>query len=300
MMRLTQFLTLVAFLCLGVLGCRAEEKQFDRTFAVSPGGKLLVDTGLGSVSVEGGTGSDVVIHAVLRGGERELKEFTVSAEKRENLVEVRGQWSSEAKGWHRRKLDVSFVIQVPHKFDVEVGTAGGSVKARSLAGTVNAETSGGSVKVEEIEGPVRCETSGGSITAERITGTANLETSGGRVTARSVVGDVDAETSGGGLNLTDIDGKVHAETSGGSITIELAGENRGVYASTSGGSIDITVPSDTRATLDASTSGGSMTCDLPVTTQGRIHPTSVQGTINGGGNPIHASTSGGSVRVRAR
>jgi len=300
MMRSTHLLTVVALLCLGVVGCRAEEKRFDRTFEVTPGGKLLVDTDVGSVKVAGGAGTEVVVEALVRGKEREVNEFTVSADLRENVVEVRGRWSSEARSWRSHKIEVSYVIRVPREFNVEVSTSGGSVQFESLAGTVTGETSGGSVRAEDINGPLVCETSGGSIKVERITGKATLETSGGRVTANAVVGDVDAETSGGGLSLTGIDGKVSAETSGGSITIDVVGENRGVHASTSGGSIDITLPSDVRATLDASTSGGSVRCDLPVTTQGRMDPTSLHGTLNGGGNPIHASTSGGSVRIRTK
>jgi hypothetical protein len=300
MMRSTHFLTVVVFLLLGVIGCRAEEKRFDSTFAVTPGGKLVVETDVGSVKVVGGAGTEVVVEAVVRGKEREVNEFTVTADQRENVVEVHGRWSSKAKSWRSHKIDVSFVIRVPREFNVDVGTSGGSVRLESLTGTVTGKTSGGSVRAEDINGPLVCETSGGSIKVERIAGKTTLETSGGRVTANAVAGDIDAETSGGGLSLTGIEGEVRAETSGGSITIELVGENRGVYASTSGGSIDISLPPDVRATLDASTSGGSVSCDLPVTTQGRMDPTSLHGTLNGGGNPIHASTSGGSVRIRAK
>ena len=296
----SSFLMLAAVLCIATLGCRAEEKRFDRTFAVTPGGKLVVDTDLGSVKVEGGAGTEVVIEARLKGSEREINEFTISADQREGAVEVLGRWSAEARDWRHRKLDVSFVIRVPREFNVEVGTAGGSVALKSLTGTISGETSGGSVKAEDIKGPLTCETSGGSIKVEHIVGKATLETSGGRITADQVVGDLDAETSGGSIKITDVDGKVHAETSGGGISIDVVGDNRGVYASTSGGSIDITLPRDGRATLDASTSGGSVTCDLPVTTQGRMDPSRLHGTVNGGGSPIHASTSGGSVRIRAR
>ena len=293
-------LTLVALVLLGVLGCRAEEKRFDRTFSVLPGGQLMVDTDVGSVTVTGGSGTEVVVAATIRGSQRQIEEFSVTAEKRENLVEVIGRWTSEARGWRHRDLDVEFVITVPREFNVKVGTAGGSVRLASLTGTTTGETSGGSIRAEDITGPLLCETSGGSIKVERIAGKATLETSGGRITAQTVAGDLVAETSGGSITLDGIDGKIHAETSGGSISIELVGENRGIDASTSGGSIEIVLPADVRATLDASTSGGSVTCDLPITTQGRMDPTSIRGTINGGGRTIDASTSGGSVRIRSR
>jgi len=112
---------LVASVLLGVLGCRAEEKHFDRTFSVSPGGQLMVDTDIGSVQVTGGSGTEVVVAATIRGSQRQIEEFSVTAEKRENVVEVIGKWTSEGRSWRHRDLDVEFVIQVPREFNVKVG-----------------------------------------------------------------------------------------------------------------------------------------------------------------------------------
>jgi len=72
-----------------------------------------------------------------------------------------------------------------------------------------------------------------------------------------------------------------------------------VFAETSGGDIEIVVPKGVTANIDAATSGGSVHFDFPVTVSGQIDESHVRGTINGGGNLIHAHTSGGDVRFSA-
>jgi DUF4097 and DUF4098 domain-containing protein YvlB len=81
--------------------------------------------------------------------------------------------------------------------------------------------------------------------------------------------------------------------------VKVKGPNKGVYAETSGGDIEIVVSKSVAATIDAATSGGSVHFDFPVTLSGQIDESRVRGTLNGGGNTIHAHTSGGDVRFRA-
>ena len=58
------------------------------------------------------------------------------------------------------------------------------------------------------------------------------------------------------------------------------------------------MPKSTTGELDASTSGGSVRTELPVTTT-EMSEHKLTGTFNGGGNPIYARTSGGSIKVVA-
>ena len=109
---------------------------------------------------------------------------------------------------------------------------------------------------------------------------------------------MDVNTSGGDIVLSAIEGKVRAETSGGNITMKVNESNKGIFAETSGGNIDIALPKNIFATVDASTSGGEVTCDYPITMKGKLDESRIRGTINGGGNPIHAHTSGGNIWIR--
>jgi len=140
-------------------------------------------------------------------------------------------------------------------------------------------------------------TSGGYIHLDDVVGKVVARTSSGNVIARNVRGDSDLKTSGGDIRAA-IDGKIAAHTSGGDVTAELVGENRGISVSSSGGDLTVRVPKGTTGALDAATSGGSVRTELPVTTT-ELGEHKLTGTINGGGNPIYARTSGGSIKVVA-
>jgi len=155
--------------------------------------------------------------------------------------------------------------------------------------------------VSGIRGDAVLDTSGGSISAMDVTGKVSADTSGGSIRMDAVSGDIDADTSGGGIRIEEAGGFVRADTSGGGITVLFAeGNDRGGKLSTSGGSVEAVIDPSVPLTIDASSTGGGVSCDVPVTVQGRLSKTSVKGTLNGGGELLILSTSGGGARVRAR
>jgi len=163
---------------------------------------------------------------------------------------------------------------------------------------VGVRTGGGDIQLADTTAPARLNTSGGDVTAKNVSANIELRTSGGGIHADNIKGEVDADTSGGDVRLLNIDGKIHGNTSGGSVRVSLVGANRGISATTSGGDIEVILPRATTGNLKATTSGGDISSDLPLssTTQkeGRL-----EGILNGGGQPIDAHTSGGSVRLRS-
>jgi DUF4097 and DUF4098 domain-containing protein YvlB len=77
------------------------------------------------------------------------------------------------------------------------------------------------------------------------------------------------------------------------------GANRGITATTSGGDVELILPRGTAGKVSASTSGGNVKTDLPITTT-EMKDGRLDGTLNGGGDPIEARTSGGNIRLRER
>jgi DUF4097 and DUF4098 domain-containing protein YvlB len=295
---LSRFLT-AGLIVLVVSAATAAEKKFDRTFSVSPGGTLLVDTDVGSVDIAAGSAGSVIVSAVAKGSERDLEDFEISAAEMTGGVEVRGELKKGFRLWGSRNLEVSFTIKVPREYGVKVRTAGGDIGVSGLKGDVRGSTSGGDVRLGNIEGPVDMKTSGGNILVKTVTGNLHVQTSGGNVEVESVKGSVDAGTSGGNVRISAVTGSVDAETSGGDVSVSISGGNSGIHAGTSGGNIEIVIPPDVGANIEASTSGGSVQCDMPLTVSGKIHESRVKGTVNGGGSPIVARTSGGNIRIRS-
>jgi DUF4097 and DUF4098 domain-containing protein YvlB len=290
-----------SLLFLAAIGSGAE-RRFEKKFSVSPGGTLTLKTDVGTVKVSGTSGNEVSVEATIRGRERQVNEFEITAEQTGKGVSVEGR-AHEKGGWlfHSNDgVDVEFLVKVPDQYDLDLHTSGGDLLVGDLKGKVTGETSGGDLAVANITGNVDLHTSGGDVKADRITGELRLETSGGDVRIANSSGPVEAETSGGNVTISDVDGMVRAETSGGNVTVKVKGGNKGIHAETSGGNIEIEIPKTVGATIDASTSGGSVICDIPVTVSGRIDESRVRGPVNGGGATIFAHTSGGDVRIRGR
>ncbi len=271
----------LALMVLAAGSTQAAEKTLDRTFAVSPGGSLIVDADGAEVHVSGNDANKVTVHMVNRASDENLANTTLDAVQKGNDVTVtmkrakRG-WFSWG-GWNSEQ---SIEVTVPRRYGINVQTSGGSIELRDTAGVVALRTSGG------------------DISARNLAGNAELRTSGGSIRVETIRGDVDANTSGGDVRLQNVDGKIAARTSGGSVHCSLVGANRGISATTSGGEIELSLPRATVANVEATTSGGEVTSELPVTST-RWGDSHLEGSLNGGGQPIYARTSGGSISLRA-
>jgi DUF4097 and DUF4098 domain-containing protein YvlB len=317
------------------MSAQAAEKRVDRTFAVTPGGRLTVDASGADITVRSTDRDQVVVHALIRGSESRLERMRIEVEQHGNDVIVTVKRPSGWSGWFFGTWEASEIdVQVPRSYNVDLSTSGGDLLLEGVQGDVSGKTSGGDIRVVDVRGPTRMNTSGGDIRVERSEGNFSVHTSGGDIDAddlgggfeaktsggdvhvRNVDGPVVLRTSGGNIIATDIrgdaelgtsgndiravvDGKIVAHTSGGSITAELIGRNRGVRATSSGGDIVLRMSKDVRGELYASTGGGSVRSELPVTTS-EFSSRKIVGTLNGGGEEIQARTSGGTIRLLAR
>jgi DUF4097 and DUF4098 domain-containing protein YvlB len=296
----TRTLALVVLVLIVAGTAVCTQKRFEKKFQVSPGGTLTLGTDAGSVKIIGTSSSEVSVVADIRGREKDVESFEITAEQSGNNVDVRGKLSKGSSWfWNSVDVDVEYTVSVPREYSVKMHTAGGDMSVSDLKGKVNGKTSGGNVSIGGTGGEIDLETSGGNVEAEKCTGSLRMRTSGGEINVRTIAGDVDLGTSGGDVKISDVEGKVRAETSGGSMYVKVRGPNKGVYLETSGGDIEIVVSKSIAADIDAATSGGSVHFDFPVTLSGQIDESRVRGTLNGGGSTIHAHTSGGDVRFRS-
>ena len=272
----------IALILLAAGSVNAAEKRLDRTFAVSPGGTLIVDADSATVRVSGNDTNQVSVRMSTRDSEENLAKTTLDAVQTSDGVTVtlRRQRKSSWFNWGSWNGDQHIEVTVPRRYGVSVRTGGGSVELRDTIGSATLRTSGGDV------------------TAKNVNGNVELRTSGGGILADTLRGDVDADTSGGDVRLLNVDGKIRGNTSGGNVRCSLVGSNRGISATTSGGDIELTLPRGAIGNLEATTSGGDITSDLPVTAT-VLKDHHLRGTLNGGGQPIEARTSGGNIRLRA-
>jgi hypothetical protein len=177
---------------------------------------------------------------------------------------------------------------------MEARTSGGNISIINSNADINASTSGGNITSENIEGTLVISTSGGNISAKNITKGFTGHTSGGNVMVNSVHGPVDVGTSGGSMHLDDISGSLKAHTSGGDISATITKLDGPLDIGTSGGSLHATIPAGLGLDLDMS----AEYINTPLTNfTGSAKRSRIVGKMNGGGLPVHMSTSGGSISL---
>ena len=249
-----------ATLALSLFATALQAKTIERSFDVGDGGLLKLETSVGALRIDTHSASTVLVEVEIDGKNEDR--MKVSFDNSGNNVTIIGEREESGGGfWGSNRLKVKYHITVPKNYNLDVDTAGGSIKISDLVGKVDAHTSGGSITLGRIDGLVDINTSGGSITVDEVTGTIRAHTSGGSVTA--------------------------------TISKQPTGDSK---FTTSGGSITVYLAADIAVDLSARTSGGRVRSDFDV--NGTTKKKSIKGTINGGGPELVLKTSGGSVRIK--
>jgi DUF4097 and DUF4098 domain-containing protein YvlB len=242
------------------------------------------------------------------------RDYEIRIEQRGGTLEAYAKRKNNLN-W-RNGLSISFKVQTGNKVTTDLSTSGGSIRLAHLSGRQNFKTSGGSLEVENLDGNITGRTSGGGIRAYDSRGTINLSTSGGSIKMEGLNGDIDvstsggsidgrllrgslkASTSGGSIDLENLNCSINASTSGGGLTAVLDELPGDVRLSTSAGNVNLTLPSNTGANLDLK--GFNVNVDGLTNFQGSNNKGKLNGSINGGGANVHASTSAGNVNLSFR
>lgn len=288
------------------------EKNEKKSFDVSWGGKLFIDTDKGSIIVETHNSEEIEVEMLLTAktndeeyAEKLFNSFKVEYDHNGSDLNIVGKfkggksWLSNLFGGSKsNKLRVKFILTVPEKYNVDLNTSGGGISVGDLEGFVEARTSGGGLKFGNITGDIDGKTSGGGITIGECKGNIDIKTSGGGIKIKKCEGTVDARTSGGGITVNEVYGTIDASTSGGSVYASITEQpNKDCSLTTSGGGITVKLASNIGVYLDAKTSGGSVHTDFPITIKGKIDKSKLKGKINDGGPQLYLRSSGGSIHV---
>lgn len=290
----------------------AIEETISKSFHVRPGGKLTLDTNIGSIRVEalGGDTVDVeIVQSIKAASKRSAKDilddFRIQFDQDGDDVLIKAEYRKDGfrRFWDRvtNRLQAKFFITVPREYDVDLHTSGGSITVENLEGEVLSKTSGGRLTFENIKGDIVGRTSGGSIHIGQVDGDVNAHTSGGSIRIEQATGNIDVHTSGGSITVEEVMGTVQASTSGGSVRAYISRQpENDCRLTTSGGTITVYMGEDVGVDVDARTSGGRIYTDFPVKLYGTINPRSLDAEVNGGGPELYLRTSGGSIHLKKK
>ncbi len=279
----------------------AQSPVASQEFTVGDYAEVEVSTSGGRIEVIGKSTTKVTVNAIAyvngrRSSNANLDNWSITIEEIQGKIVAKAEKESNM-GWLRCCKDesIAFEIETPVNTELNARTSGGSVSIENLSGNQYARTSGGRMEANNIQGNVEMRTSGGAIRLENIEGQAEVATSGGSIRAKKVTQGLKARTSGGSLHLQEISGSLEARTSGGSIDVRLVNPIEYIEVSTSGGNVTVEVPENLGYDLELT--GSRVRTELRNFT-GSSSRDAIKGAMNGGGIPLKARTSGGSVSLK--
>jgi hypothetical protein len=282
-----------------------EKPYLSKSFPAAGFKNLKVETSGGYINVTGQNGSEARIEMYVRGNngrddlsgdeikERLEKYYEVNINKDATTLTATAKRIDRNSDW-KNGLSISFKVYVPGSITSDLRTSGGNVTLANLNGQQKAVTSGGNIDVNNTKGNVNVRTSGGNIDIETFNGTMDAATSGGNIEAEEARGGLRLKTSGGNIELASVSGDLDASTSGGNIDADITDLGERISLSTSGGSIKANMPMDKGMDLDLR---GSKVKVAMNNFNGVVEDDRVQGKLNGGGIPVHMSTSAGTVQI---
>jgi hypothetical protein len=304
------------------------EEQVHKSFAVQPGGTLVIEVDFGSIQVSTNATSQAVVDVsrkVKRKNKSDeeafLKENPVQMSLDGNTLTVKQHGPNGASRftfWNRgNTTEAKYTVTVPARFKAQLRTGGGGIEVMDLTGDVrahtgggglnmarlqgvlNGDTGGGGIRVSDCEGTIKLNTGGGGLHASGGSGSLDLRTGGGGVSAKRFDGSARLDTGGGDLTVENVTGEVNGSTGGGSVHAVLPSEIAGdVKLSTGGGGITVSIPETAAFNLDAKTSGGHVTTELPVTVVGKLDPGRLEGPVKGGGKAVVLRSGGGGIHIK--
>jgi len=203
----------------------------DQTFAVGQAAALDVESSLGAITVTGGAGHAIVVHAHKTGwggdqteANAALAALKISLTQTGNAVVVQVEPSVglvlPIKG---RNNSVDFTIEVPADAVVKAHTGFGEVQVTGAAGGTDASTSNGRIGARQVGGAVRLASAFGAVTLEDATpSSVTASSSNGAVTLNQVTasGAVELHSDFGSLEYTGGQAaSLLARTSNGKVTL---------------------------------------------------------------------------------
>jgi hypothetical protein len=294
------FCSVLAFSLVMVPGksAAASQKRVQKRFRVGPGARLTLKTHTGSITLIGGTSNEVSIDVNIRGRDKDVRGFEVTAEQSGNQVDVSGSLQTQGAWiWYLPDLRVSYEVTVPRECGLRLHTSEGYITVHNVEGVLKGGTAEGDISISRCNGDIDLDTFSGSLKADSCVGTIGMRTSCGGINFTAITGDVDVSTSAGDVRIVDVEGKIRAWTAGGNMIVKMRGSNKGVHVESSGGDVELFLPPSVAGDIDAESVAGVVKCFLRGRLAGEIGENELDAKINGGGSPIYAHTVGGDVRL---
>ena len=144
------FALIFALVLAAPVAAQNNTETVDRTLAMQPGGMLRLKTFSGRVRITGGSGDQVVIHAVRRGRQDRLDDIKLEITQSGNTVEVDANHRLVERN-NDNVVETDFEIQVPSKTKLDIKTFSAPVTVIGVSASQNIDGFSSEVIIESSE-----------------------------------------------------------------------------------------------------------------------------------------------------
>jgi DUF4097 and DUF4098 domain-containing protein YvlB len=263
----------------------AADKDFDRTLSTSATPSVHVNTGSGYIHLKPGNDNQVHIHGRVHANngffgdaESRVQQIANNPPIEQNGNEVTIGRTHDNDLFHNISID--YDVTLPRASAIAANTGSGDMTIDNVGATLSARTGSGNVHATGIQGASNVGTGSGDVDVQ-ITGP----------------GEVKASTGSGNVHLRGVNGGLQATTGSGDIEVQ-GSPVTDWRLRTGSGSVRMDLGTSAKFNLVADTGSGSVNIAQPITMQGSMNRHHINGSVNGGGPEIHASTGSGDISIR--
>ncbi len=280
----------------------AEQSVLHETFDVKTGGTFRADVSDADLDIRRGSSSQLEIEVFLR-----AEDMDRAMERFENMNFRADGGGSEVtlhadavRSFFHGSFSIEVRVQLPYEFDLDLRTGDGDIHVEALEGTLDVRTGDGDVHIGAVHGPeATIKTSDGDIhVKELVSTTIAIHTSDGDVLVRQIEGgEVEIKTGDGDIDIDSASGAFLVSTGDGDISFGIEQFDETTLKTGDG---DISVRADSTLRADLDLRGSDVVLRSGVAFEGRIEDDSAEGSLNGGGSMLRASSRDGSIVLSTR
>jgi hypothetical protein len=129
----------------------------------------------------------------------------------------------------------------------------------------------------------------------------SFRTVNGAITLHRLEGPIAARTTNGAIRAREVGGAIEASTTNGALDVDVRQiTGAGVRLSCTNGGITLRLPADAAASISARVTNGGIDAQGLTLDRTETTPRRLEAGLNGGGPPVHLSSTNGGIRIAAR
>ena len=288
----------------------AAERRFERTLPLAPGGRVILDTYRGSITVEEGETADVRLTAEIgidaatpAEADQVFAAVQLAAEAAPGVVTITARNPRDSRArfiWHEKlQVDLAFRLTVPRGSTLDLRTINGAIAVGNFTGHVKARAENGAITFRRIDGSIDAATQFGDIIVSRCLGPVQARVLRGLIRTGTIGGPSTLKNTSGDIEVMMARGPLDGYAEAGDLIVGFPHTIAGAAdLVTSGGNVRVSIDPLAACEVRASSRWGRVASKLPLAvTDGATGTRRLTGRLNAGGPTLSLRADGGQVRI---